>query len=147
MKLLLILLVLASLLGGGGFFAWTNYREPIEAKVTEMMTPKAPPGVPLPLDPITLPLFKGGQPDRFLTLEMTLICAGNDGMLRVKGQIPRLVDAYIQYLHSLANLRIKPGFEDLDFVKDRLLNVSAQVVGEGEVRDILFRNAFEKPIQ
>ena len=38
-------------------------------------------------------------------------------------------------------------FEDLDFVKDRLLHVSAQVVGPGEVRDILFRNAFEKPIQ
>lgn len=147
MKLLLVLLVLATLLGGGGFFAWTNYREPIEAKVTEMMTPKEPPGVPLPLDPITLPLFKGGVPDRFLTLEMTLICAGNDGMLRVKGQIPRLIDAYIQYLHSLANLRIKPGFEDLDFVKDRLLNVSAHVVGQGEVRDILFRNAFEKPMQ
>jgi len=103
--------------------------------------------VPLPLDPITLPLFKGGQPERFLTIEMTLICAGNDAMLRVKGQIPRLVDAYIQYLHSLANLRIRPGFEDLDFVKDRLLNVSAQIAGPGEVRDILFRNAFEKPIQ
>jgi flagellar protein FliL len=147
MKLLFILVVLAALLGGGGFAAWTFYRAPIEAKVTEMLKPKEPPGVPLPLDPITLPLFKGGQPERFLTIEMTLICAGNDAMLRVKGQIPRLVDAYIQYLHSLANLRIRPGFEDLDFVKDRLLNVSAQVAGPGEVRDILFRNAFEKPIQ
>ena len=47
----------------------------------------------------------------------------------------------------ISNLRIKPGFEDLDFVKERLLNVSAKVVGEGEVRDILFRNAFEKPMQ
>ena len=147
MKLLLVLVVLAALLGGGGFAAWTFYREPIEAKVADLMKPSIPPGVPLPLDPITLPLFKGGQPDRFLTLEMTLICAGNDSMLRVKNQVPRLVDAYIQYLHSLANLRITPGFEDLDFVKDRLLNVSAQIVGNGEVRDILFRNAFEKPIQ
>lgn len=147
MKLLFVLVVLLALLGGGGYAAWTFYREPIETKVAEMMKPKEPPPIPLPLDPITLPLFKGGQPDRFLTLEMTLICAGNEAMLRVKGQVPRLVDAYIQYLHSLANLRIRPGFEDLDFVKERLLNVSAKVVGEGEVRDILFRNAFEKPIQ
>jgi flagellar basal body-associated protein FliL len=147
MKLLFILVILAAILGGGGYAAWTFYREPIEAKVTEMLRPKEPPGVPLPLEPITLPLFKGGLPDRFLTLEMSLICAGNDAMLRVKGQVPRLVDAYIQYLHSLANLRIQPGFEDLDFVKERLLAVSAQVVGPGEVRDILFRNAFEKPIQ
>jgi flagellar FliL protein len=147
MKLIIILLVLVGILGGGGFFAWTNYRAPIEAKVAEMMKPREPPNVPLPLDPITLPLFKGGAPDRFLTLEMTLICAGQDAMLRVKAQVPRLVDAYIQYLHSLANLRITPGFEDLDFVKERLINVSAQVIGAGEVRDILFRNAFEKPIQ
>jgi flagellar basal body-associated protein FliL len=147
MRLLLVLLILVTLLGGGCYAAWTLYREPIEAKVTEILTPKEPPGVALPLEPITLPLFKGGQPDRFLTLEMSLICAGNDAMLRVKNQVPRLVDAYIQYLHSLANLRIQPGFEDLDFVKERLLNVSAQVVGPGEVRDILFRNAFEKPIQ
>lgn len=147
MKLIIILIVLVGILGGGGFAAWRFYREPIEAKIAEMMTPKPPPGVPLPLEPLTLPLFKGGAPDRFLTLEMTLICAGQEAMLRVKGQVPRLVDAYIQYLHSLANLRITPGFEDLDFVKERLLNVSAQVVGAGEVRDILFRNAFEKPIQ
>ena len=147
MKLIIILLVLATILGGGGFAAWTFYREPIEAKVADMMKPKEPPGVALPLDPITLPLFKGNVPDRFLTLEMSLICAGNDAMLRVKGQVPRLVDAYIQYLHTLATLKIKPGFEDLDFVKERLLAVSAQIVGPGEVRDILFRNAFEKPIQ
>ncbi|MSP48790.1 MAG: hypothetical protein EXQ95_05625 [Alphaproteobacteria bacterium] len=147
MKLLILLIVLVALLGGGGFAAWTLYREPIETKVAQMMKPREPPGVALPLEPITLPLFKGGLPDRFLTLEMSLICAGNDAMLRVKSQVPRLVDAYIQYLHSLANLRIQPGFEDLDFVKERLLNVSAQVVGAGEVRDILFRNAFEKPMQ
>jgi flagellar FliL protein len=147
MKLIILLVILVGIFGGGGFAAWRFYREPIEAKVAEMLKPREPPGVPLPLEPLTLPLFKGNVPDRFLTLEMTLICAGQDGMLRVKSQVPRLVDAYIQYLHSLANLRIQPGFEDLDFVKERLINVSAQVVGPGEVRDILFRNAFEKPIQ
>jgi flagellar basal body-associated protein FliL len=147
MKLILILFFLVGLLGGGGFAAWTFYRAPIEEKIAEMMKPKLPPDFPLPLDPLTLPLFKGGVPDRFLTLEMTLICAGPEAAARVKSQMPRLLDAYIQYLHSLANLRINPGFEDLDFVKDRLINVAAQVLGPGEVRDILFRNAFEKPMQ
>ena len=84
MKLLILLIVLVALLGGGGFAAWTLYREPIETKVAQMMKPREPPGVALPLEPITLPLFKGGLPDRFLTLEMSLICAGNDAMLRVK---------------------------------------------------------------
>jgi flagellar basal body-associated protein FliL len=147
MKLIVILVVLVGVLGGGGFAAWTFYRAPLEEAVKEMMKPKEPPSMQHPLDPLTLPLFKNNQPDRFLTLEMVLVVAGQQGVNRVKSLQPRLIDAYIQYLHSLAALNIKPGFDDLDFVRDRLVIVSNEVAGPKVVRDILFKNAFEKPLQ
>jgi flagellar basal body-associated protein FliL len=147
MRLLIVLVLLAALLGGGGYAAWTFYREPLQATVQNLLKAKEPPSLELTLDPITLPMFKDGQPDRFLIMEMTLVVAGPDALLTVNRLKPRIVDAFLLYLHALSQLSIEPGLSDLDFVKQRLLIVCERVTGPGVVRDILFKNAFERPLQ
>ena len=147
MRLVILLVVLAAVLGGGGYAAWTFYREPLKGAVEKMLKPSEPPSLKLDLDPITLPMFKDGQPDRFLIMEMTLVVAGPEGLQTATRLKPRIVDAFLLYLHALAQLSIEPGLSDLDFVKQRLLIVCERVTGPGVVRDILFKNAFERPLQ
>jgi flagellar basal body-associated protein FliL len=147
MRLVILLIIVAAVLGGGGYTAWTLYREPLKGAVENMLKAKEPPGLQLALDPITLPLFKGGQPDRFLIMEMTLVVAGDQGLLTATRLKPRIIDAFLLYLNALAQLSIEPGLNDLDFVKGRLLIVCERVTGPGVVRDILFKNAFERPLQ
>ncbi|SRR5258708_6053184 len=147
MRLLILLVVLAAILGGGGFVAWSLYKEPLQGAVQNMLKAKEPPSLQLALDPITLPLFKDGQTDRFLILEMSLVVAGPEGLQTATRLRPRIVDAFVLYLYALAQLSIEPGLNDLDFVKERLLIVCERVTGPGVVRDILFKNAFERPLQ
>ncbi|MBI1778871.1 MAG: flagellar basal body-associated FliL family protein [Proteobacteria bacterium] len=147
MRLLILLVVLAAVLGGGGFVAWTFYRAPLQGVVENLLKAKEPPSLQLLLEPVTVPLFKDGQPDRFLILEMVLVVAGPEGLQTATRLRPRIVDAFVLYLHALAQLSIEPGLTDLDFVKQRLLIVCERVTGPGVVRDILFKNAFERPLQ
>jgi flagellar basal body-associated protein FliL len=147
MRLIILLVVLAGVLGGGGYAAWRFYREPLQGAVENMLKPKEPPSLQVTLEPITLPLFKGGQPDRFLIMEMTLVVAGEQGLLTTNRLKPRIIDAFLLYLNALAQLSIEPGLNDLEFVKQRLLIVCERVTGPGVVRDILFKNAFERPLQ
>jgi flagellar basal body-associated protein FliL len=147
MRLIILLVIVAAVLGGGGYAAWTFYREPLKGAVENMLKPTEPPSVQVALDPITVPLFKAGQPDRFLIMEMALVVAGDQGVQTANRLKPRIIDAFLLYLNALAQLSIEPGLNDLEFVKQRLLIVCERVTGPGVVRDILFKNAFERPLQ
>jgi flagellar basal body-associated protein FliL len=147
MRLLILIVILGAVLGGGGYAAWTFYREPLRGAVENLLKAKEPPSMQVAMEPITVPLFKDGQPDRFLIVEMALVVAGDEGVLTATRLKPRIVDAFLLYLNALSQLSIEPGLSDLSFVKERLLIVAERVTGPGVVRDILFKNAFERPLQ
>lgn len=98
------------------------------------------------LEPITVPLFKDGDIDRFLVMHI-LVEVRPEDQPYVARNIVRLIDAFIAYTHALATLEIKPGIDDRDFLKSRLMAKSTEILGEGIVVDLLFQNIFERPLK
>ncbi|MEC8792466.1 MAG: hypothetical protein VXX53_01585, partial [Pseudomonadota bacterium] len=47
----------------------------------------------------------------------------------IQAKIPYILDAYITYIHALAALDIKPGVADRQFLKERLLVKTKEIVG------------------
>ena len=109
------------------------------------------PAGPLPLKerttielvPLTLPIFKNDQLKTFLTLDILIITDKGKGMETIIQRLPYIRDGVISYVHALSALEIKPGIEDRQFLKDRLLRKVREIAGEEYVIDILFRNIFE----
>ena len=59
------------------------------------------------------------------------------------GNILRIIDVFITYIHALNALDIKPGLNDRAFLKDRLMVKAEEIVGEGIIIDLLFVNIFQ----
>ena len=150
MKLVILIVLAVILLGGGGVGAWWFFlKAPAEQEVPMEEDVRAPqPGVLIEMDPLIIPLIRHDSFDRYLTYEMTLVVSEeNQGVERVRAAMVKINNAFITYIHSLAAIDITPGVNDLDFLRQRLLVVAADVVGPGIVKDILFEHAFERPVR
>lgn len=159
-KIILIVVILLVLLGGGVFglsmFAPSllpgflqemlgvapEAAEKPENKVAE----RPPPGstILIDLEPMTVPIIKNGEIARFLVFHILVEARPGPGEEIIQAKIPYILDAYITYIHALAGLDIKPGLADRQFLKDRLLVKTKEIVGGDIVVDLLFRNIFER---
>lgn len=152
MKIVIILVVLLALIGGGGFAAWTFMPEVVRPLLgmdvpAGMEKPKPPPPTSvIDLEPMVLPLFENGTVRRFFVMEISVEVYQPDGPVQLQRQLPRLQDAYLVYLLSLQSKGMGPGQVDLEFLKERLLKVTRDVLGPNVVHDLLFKNVFERPV-
>lgn len=158
MKIVIILVVLLVLAGGGVFgvsmFAPGLLPPPVLAMLGQEV-PEEPevkveerPSVTalLDLEPLSIPIFRDGQVDRFLVIHILIeVRPGPDLDLVTRHKL-RIIDAYIKYVHALSSLDIKPGINDRGFLKQRLLAKTEEIVGEGVVVDLLFQNVFERQL-
>lgn len=149
MKLVIILVLVLGVLGGGGFAAYTMFPEQVGAFVEEMMKP-APKEIItdiVDLEPINLPIFEKGTVKRFYVMQMSLeTFRETGGSDAARNQLPRIQNAFIQYLRALQESGLRPGFGDLDFMRERLTKIANDVLGEGRVRSVLFQTIFERPV-
>ncbi|GAB4187315.1 MAG: hypothetical protein OHK0024_27810 [Thalassobaculales bacterium] len=145
----MILVVLLAVLGGGGFAAYKVFPEQVGGFVAEMMKPKPKEIITdiIDLDPINLPVFEGGTVRRFYVIQISLeTYRDNGGSDSVRAQVPRIVDGFIKYLTALQERNLRPGFGNLDFMRERLVKVATEIVGPDKVKNVLFQNVFERPL-
>lgn len=145
MKKAIILVVVLLVLGGGGYFGWLQMNEsPPEPADTERASGFFSNSEPkfVELDLLTAPFIKGGKFVQYVVLVVILEVANDDEVDEVRAVIPRLRDAFVTDLHTLATMRNpEQKMLNLKRIKSRLLASAHKVMGVNTVREVLVQLA------
>ncbi len=143
MKKIIILVVLMAVLGGGGFFAWTQMSgEEEQAGSEQLRGPNDENLMFVELDPITAPFIRDGRFAQYIVLTISLEVNDDDAKDMVRRNIPRIRDAFLSELHTLAAMRSpRQRLINLSRIKVRLMSGANRVLGRGVVLDILVQLA------
>ena len=84
------------------------------------------------MDPLILPIIDGDGVMQTLSLVIAIEVDGVFSADKVKAQIPRLKDAYIQDMYGNLNhhTALKNGVVQIGFIKDRLNKITDEIVGD-----------------
>lgn len=131
------LLVLAGAGAGGWFFLFNKNATAAEI---EAPPPAAPP-VYVRFDPLQLPIMGEDRIEQLINIGLALEVADQQSADRVIALAPKLNDAYIQALYGALNTSeaLENGALDVALIKNRLVEVTARIVGEGVVKDALIQ--------
>lgn len=142
MKKLIILVVAVALLGGGGFFAWMQLGSESEDGGGFSLTASRSETIFVEMEPLTAPFIRDGKFAQYVVLVVNLEVASSGAEDKVRKRMPKLRDAFVSELHSLAARR-PPNQKLINIarIKARLLAGADQVMGSGVVRDILVQLA------
>ena len=146
MKTAIILVVLLIVLGGGGYFGWQQMGESSspsaagESGGSSFFANDDPRFVELDL--LTAPFLRGGKFVKYVVLVIILEVSNDDEVEEVRAVMPRLRDAFVTELHTIATMR-NPEQKMLNIkrIKSRLLVSANEVMGDGVVRDVLVQLA------
>ena len=143
-RILLFVFALILLFAGGGAFVY--FREAGAATEPQAAIDAAPaPGIFVPLDTISLPVFRDGQVRRLIAFTIVVEVAPGQDHERVSAQIPRFEDAFIAELTMLLGLNWPGDMAlDLNVAKQRLLERSRRIAGASTVAAVLFRSVQER---
>ncbi len=146
MKTAIILVVLLIVLGGGGYVGWQQMGEsssPSGAGKSggSLFFANDDPRF-VELDLLTAPFLRGGKFVKYVVLVINLEVSNDDQVEEVRAVMPRLRDAFVTELHTIATMR-NPEQKMLNIkrIKSRLLVSANEVMGEGVVRDVLVQLA------
>ena len=137
MKKAIILMVLLLVLGGGGYFGWQQMGETFadggEGSQGGFFFDDEPRFVELDL--LTAPFLRGGKFVQYVVLVVNLEVVNDAAVDEVRAVMPRLRDAFVSELHTLATMR-NPEQKMLNIkrIKSRLLASAQKVMGGGTVR-------------
>ncbi|MCB1721125.1 MAG: flagellar basal body-associated FliL family protein [Rhodospirillales bacterium] len=100
------------------------------------------------LDPLILPIVDNNGVSQTVSLVVTLEVVDAEAKTKVEMITPRLKDAFIQDMYGVLNKHaaLKGGVIQVDVLKKRLNAVSARVVGEDAVHDVLLQVVQQRPI-
>ena len=144
MKKAIILVVLLLVLGGGGYFGWQQMGETSadggawsQAGFFFDDEPRF-----VGLDLLTAPCVRGGKFVQYVVLVVNLEVVNDAAVDEVRAVMPRLRDAFVSELHTLATMR-NPEQKMLNIkrIKSRLLASAQKVMGGGIVRAVLVQLA------
>lgn len=133
MKKIVILGLAALLVGGAGFGGWMFLANK-GAEAAEIEEPATPP-VYVEFNPIQLPIMGDDRIVELVNIALALEVADQATADRVIAMAPKLTDAYIHALYGAINAEeaMVDGALDVTMIKRRLLQVSNQVMGDGQV--------------
>ena len=144
MKKAIILVVLLLVLGGGGYFGWQQMGETFADGGEESQGGFFFDDEPrfVELDLLTAPFLRGGKFVQYVVLVVNLEVVNDDAVDEVRAVMPRLRDAFVSELHTLATMR-NPEQKMLNIkrIKSRLLASAQKVMGGGTVRAVLVQLA------
>lgn len=100
------------------------------------------------LDPIVLPIIDRNGVSQVVTLVVSLEVDGDANAEYATQLSPRLKDAFIQDMYGVLNRKasMEGGVVKVDELKERLNRVSASVLGENKVNDVLLQVVNQRPI-
>lgn len=146
MKKAIILVVLLLVLGGGGYVGWQQMGgaspegEAGEGGDSPSIFSEEPKYVELDL--LTAPFVRSGKFVQYVVIVVILEVDDDEGVSKVRAVIPRLRDAFVTELHTIATMR-NPEQQMLNLtrIKSRLLASAHEVMRNKIVRDILVQLA------
>ncbi len=157
MKKIIMIAVAALLLGGGGFAAYMFFggnaaeasvdptKQTEDAKKAEEAQKKAEEDAKVAfvkMDPLTLPVVSQTGVVQIINISVTLEVADAEKAKEVEKFSPRLKDAYIQELYGSLSNKVAmsdSGVVEVNVVKERLNKVTAKVLGNESVRNVLLQ--------
>ena len=150
MKKLVVILVAALVLGGGGYIGWMQYFADGSgegagggsASAGGESAPMGDQALFIELDPLTAPFLRDGKFAHYVLLVVSLEVGSKRDIERVREMLPRLRDAFVTELHTLAATR-SPDQRPINVarVKARLIAGAHKALGPGVVRDVLVQLA------
>lgn len=142
MRIVILIVVAIILLLSGGGAAWWFLLGPGAQQASQMFAEiNKPAPIFLPVEPpLIISLIQEGEVTHHVTIGVNLELVDDALVYPTTRRMPALRDALLTELHSLFALRMvrNAGFES-DLVKQRLMMVCEQELGEGVVSDILLR--------
>lgn len=145
-------------LGGGGAGAYFYFFQPAEASAVDTVDDHKEEDKKkddhsghyefVELDPLILPIVDNNGVSQTVNLVVTLEVVDAKARAKVEMITPRLKDAFIQDMYGVLNKHaaLKGGVIQVDILKKRLNAVSARVVGEDTVHDVLLQVVQQRPI-
>lgn len=100
------------------------------------------------LDPLVLPIIDGDGVSQVVSLVIVLEVEDQFIATEVRRMQPRLKDAYIQEMYGVLNKKaaLEGGVLRVDEIKNRLNAISAKVMGEDTINDVLLEVVQQRPI-
>jgi flagellar basal body-associated protein FliL len=93
---------------------------------------------------LVTPVVVNGALERYVFLSLTLELTSDEHKNMILEKIPYLQDAYLREVHRASVAKDNdPNLLDEEGLKDRLMRVSATVVGPGIVKAITLRNVVQ----
>jgi flagellar protein FliL len=100
------------------------------------------------LDPLVVPVMDSEGAAQVISLMISLEVKDAAASEKVTALQPRIKDAFIQDLYGVVNnpAAMEKGVLNVGYVKKRLQSVSAKVMGEGVVNDVLLQMVQQSPL-
>jgi flagellar FliL protein len=168
MRMVIIAVVALLMLGGGGAGAYFYFSQPAEAsagdaagevaanheknKDAKKADKKGGHGAGaaefVELDPLVLPIIDNRGVTQTVSLVIALEVESQEKADEVKKLTPRLKDAYIQDMYGILNKHaaLKGGVVQVGAIKERLSKITADVLGEEMVDEVLLQVVQQRPI-
>ena len=160
MRMIFIGLAALILLGGGGAGAYFYFSQSAEASAGEEADKKHHEKAKsdkghekghfefVELDPLVLPIVDNNGVSQVVSMVVALEVADAEIAKEVEKMTPRLKDAFIQDMYGVLNRHaaLKGGVIQVSAIKKRLNKISAEVLGEDKVHDVLLQVVQQRPI-
>tara|TARA_B100001989_G_scaffold246915_2_gene218426 strand:+ start:1181 stop:1588 length:408 start_codon:yes stop_codon:yes gene_type:complete len=100
------------------------------------------------LDPLILPIIDTNGVQQIVSLVVAIEVSGVNNAEKVKTMSPKLTDAYIQDMYGVLNeqVALKGGVIQVSVIKERLMHVTEDIMGEDIVSDVLLQVVQQRPI-
>ncbi|MFN3701702.1 MAG: flagellar basal body-associated FliL family protein [Alphaproteobacteria bacterium] len=158
MKKMIMGLAVVLMLGGGAAGGYFYFMKPAEAAQTEgeidsnavkqAERNRSATFEFVELQPLILPIIDENGVSQTVSLVIAIEVADAKNAAVVNSLAPRLKDAFIQDMYGLLNRQaaLKGGVIQVNMIKERLNQISARVLGDDVVQDVLLQVVQQRPI-
>jgi len=100
------------------------------------------------LDPLILPIIDNNGVNQVVSLVVALEVKDSWAAAKVEKMEPKLKDAYIQDMYGVLNehAALKGGVIQVNKIKKRLNRITAEILGDDVVQDVLLQVVQQRPI-
>ncbi len=161
MRLLFMLLMAVMLVAGGACGAYFYFQQSAQASVgpvdehqKEINAKRAAENERkknhefVELDTLILPIIDEHGVNQIVSFVVMIEVENAAAAKQVEAMTPRLKDAYIQDMYGILNKReaLRGGVVQVGVIKDRLNQVTRQVLGENAVEEVLLQVVQQRPM-
>ena len=148
--LLVVGLILLVAAGGGGYYAYTKYIAPppedAEAAKAKAKPPPEPPPVYVRMAPLEVPVVGADRVEQLITIVVVLQVRDQAAQGEVSSRMPRVFDTFLTSLYGAIDEGhlLKGSIVNIAAIKKKLLEVSAQLLGKGTVKEVMVQTVLQR---